>query len=435
MNQIKQTGVILVAEDEPINQESLIDFLESEGWDYIMADNGQQALDALASTDKEVKVILLDWMMPVLDGQGVLRQLKGNEKYKDIPVIMQTAKSQEVDKVEGLDSGAFQYITKPYSELLLGSLIRKAFEVYDQDKAKSEEADSNVEGVRDYAFGLIEREKQKQNLDMVTLEAINGFFSASLQAESYEALTQLMIDSIHSFEFESAKTPDEPDEYKKLRCSTRLASGEEVNLSDRGISSKLDTMILEKALQTGEILRKGNYTAIPSNSAQVAILVRNTPQAAHEEKLAIHIVSSLLEQFEERLISFKAQEELHHKQKQIGVVVASCTTELNHVKDTYQNIKEKQMDLLESIEGTLIENLPNLAEADQEKMKSTLAAIVNQSFDLFGTEQITDQKFLLSINSLNELFSEEHAEDPLKPGQLGGANQTDVDDLLASLGM
>jgi len=435
MDNLKQRGAVLVVDDEPINQESLIDFLESEDWDYIVADNGQLALEALKTTDKEVKVILLDWMMPVMDGKTMLKHLKANEKLQDIPVIMQTAKSQELDKVDGLDSGAFQFLTKPYSELVLGSMIRKAFEVYDRNMAKEQAAESNVEGVRDYAFGLIDREKQKLQLDMVTLEAINDFFNASLQVESYEALTQLLIDSIHLFEFESAKSEGEPDEFKRLRCSTRLASGEEINLSDRGISSKLDTLILEKAMQDGEILRKGSYTAIPSKSGQVAILVRNTPKAQHEEKLAITIVSSLLEQFEERLVSFKAQEELRRKQKQIKVVVSSCTDELNHVKDTYQELKEKQMDLLESMESKLIETLPQLSEADQGKLKATLSDLISQSFDIFGSEQITDQKFLLSISSLNDLFSEEQADDRLKPGKMSDGKQSDVDDLLASLGM
>ena len=104
---------ILVAEDEP-HILKMVDFkLRSQGYTVIGASDGGEAVVA-ASADRP-DLILLDVMMPVMDGFEVLRTLKGEEATKDIPVIILTAKSQERDIVTGLESGAVDYVVKPFS--------------------------------------------------------------------------------------------------------------------------------------------------------------------------------------------------------------------------------------------------------------------------------------------------------------------------------
>ncbi len=102
---------ILVVEDEPDLLMGLKDNLEIEGYQVTTAKDGQAALDLAASTCPDL--ILLDIMLPKLNGFEVLRQLR--QKGLDTPVVMLTAKSQEVDRVLGLELGADDYITKPFS--------------------------------------------------------------------------------------------------------------------------------------------------------------------------------------------------------------------------------------------------------------------------------------------------------------------------------
>jgi len=102
---------IVLAEDEP-QIARLIEFkLKKEGYQVTWKENGEEALKAIKADKPDL--ILLDVMMPVMDGYQVLRRLKEDESLRNIPVIMLTARAQERDVVKGIDMGAEDYITKP----------------------------------------------------------------------------------------------------------------------------------------------------------------------------------------------------------------------------------------------------------------------------------------------------------------------------------
>jgi len=107
------TPTILVVEDEPAQREILTYNLQSEGFAVQSAADGEQALLCVAEDAPDV--ILLDWMLPIVSGIEVCRQLKSKSSTKTIPIIMLSARSEDTDKVRGLDTGADDYLTKPYS--------------------------------------------------------------------------------------------------------------------------------------------------------------------------------------------------------------------------------------------------------------------------------------------------------------------------------
>jgi two-component system phosphate regulon response regulator PhoB len=113
---------ILVVEDEPAQREVLAYNLEAEGYLVIHADNGE---DAMMLVEEEIPdVIVLDWMMPHLSGIEVCRQLKSRSTTRGIPVIMLSARSEDVDRVRGLETGADDYVVKPYSVIELMARVR-----------------------------------------------------------------------------------------------------------------------------------------------------------------------------------------------------------------------------------------------------------------------------------------------------------------------
>ncbi|MAR50261.1 MAG: phosphate regulon transcriptional regulatory protein PhoB [Rhodobacteraceae bacterium] len=115
---------ILVVEDEP-NQVELIEFnLNSEGYEVIVAQDGEEALDL--AEEENPDLILLDWMLPKVSGIEVCRQLRRSKMTREIPIVMLTARSEESDKIRGLDIGADDYITKPYSIKELLARVRAA---------------------------------------------------------------------------------------------------------------------------------------------------------------------------------------------------------------------------------------------------------------------------------------------------------------------
>ena len=104
---------ILVVEDDK-DLISLIKFnLKSEGLIVLLSSNGEEGL--FTAKEEKPDLILLDWMLPILSGIEVLQRLKNNKDTKSIPVIFITAKGEENDKIRGLNSGADDYIVKPFS--------------------------------------------------------------------------------------------------------------------------------------------------------------------------------------------------------------------------------------------------------------------------------------------------------------------------------
>jgi two-component system phosphate regulon response regulator PhoB len=113
---------VLVVEDEPAQREVLAYNLEAEGYLVSRADNGEDAM--LLVEEDMPDVVVLDWMMPQLSGIEVCRRLKTNAKTRNIPVIMLSARSEDVDRVRGLETGADDYVVKPYSVIELMARVR-----------------------------------------------------------------------------------------------------------------------------------------------------------------------------------------------------------------------------------------------------------------------------------------------------------------------
>ncbi len=105
--------LVLVVEDEAALVTLLRYNLEKEGYRVIEANDGEEAMTIIDETRPDL--VLLDWMLPVMSGIEVCRQLRRKPALRDLPVLMVTARGEETDKVRGLNTGADDYITKPFS--------------------------------------------------------------------------------------------------------------------------------------------------------------------------------------------------------------------------------------------------------------------------------------------------------------------------------
>jgi two-component system phosphate regulon response regulator PhoB len=115
---------ILIIEDDPDIRELLSFSLAKEGWTITMTPDGEQGLAALPVANPDC--VVLDIMLPGMDGLEVLRAIKSDPGRKRLPVIMTTAKGEESDVVTGLELGAEDYVVKPYSPKVLAARIRAA---------------------------------------------------------------------------------------------------------------------------------------------------------------------------------------------------------------------------------------------------------------------------------------------------------------------
>jgi len=121
---MKQAPLVLVVEDEAALVTLLRYNLEREGFRVAEARDGEEAL--LMAREQKPDLVLLDWMLPLLSGLEVCRQLRRMAETRGVPIIMLTARGEEGDKLRGLDSGADDYVTKPFSPSELVARIRAA---------------------------------------------------------------------------------------------------------------------------------------------------------------------------------------------------------------------------------------------------------------------------------------------------------------------
>ncbi|SLN12381.1 Phosphate regulon transcriptional regulatory protein PhoB [Roseovarius litorisediminis] len=113
---------VLLVEDEPAQREVLSYNLAADGFRVLTASNGEDALMLVAEDTPDI--IVLDWMMPNTSGIEVCRQLKTRNATRAIPIIMLSARSEELDRVRGLETGADDYVVKPYSVVELLARVR-----------------------------------------------------------------------------------------------------------------------------------------------------------------------------------------------------------------------------------------------------------------------------------------------------------------------
>jgi two-component system, OmpR family, phosphate regulon response regulator PhoB len=113
---------VLVAEDESALVTLLRYNLEREGYRVLEAMDGEEAL--LVAEEEKPDLVLLDWMLPQLSGIEVCRRLRSRQETRNVPIIMLTARGEESDRIRGLDTGADDYLTKPFSMMELLARLR-----------------------------------------------------------------------------------------------------------------------------------------------------------------------------------------------------------------------------------------------------------------------------------------------------------------------
>ncbi len=113
---------ILVVEDEPALQQILAFNLTAAGFEVEQAFDGEEALDRLLARPPDL--VLLDWMLPERSGLELCRRIRRDPALRDLPVVMLTARGEEADRVRGLEGGADDYVTKPFSMAELIARLR-----------------------------------------------------------------------------------------------------------------------------------------------------------------------------------------------------------------------------------------------------------------------------------------------------------------------
>ncbi len=154
---------ILVVDDEEHILELIKFNLEREGYEVVLCDNGEDSIAIIK--DGKIDLVVLDLMLPGMDGSEVCSKIKGIEKLKTLPIIMLTAKGKEEDRISGLELGADDYITKPFS---VRELIARIKAVLRRSEGVSKEKE--VEKVISVDNLTIDTEQHKVTIDGNVIE-------------------------------------------------------------------------------------------------------------------------------------------------------------------------------------------------------------------------------------------------------------------------
>ncbi len=148
--QLKKTRILAV-DDNPTALRLLVAMLEQAGYETVQATNGREALEVLRQQPEDIDVILLDRMMPVMDGMEVIRLVHADTELRFIPIIMQTAADRPEEISEGIKAGVFYYLTKPLERKTLLSVVQAAAKQMEQQRTLRDEMRRHR-----LSFGLIQ---------------------------------------------------------------------------------------------------------------------------------------------------------------------------------------------------------------------------------------------------------------------------------------
>ena len=161
---------ILIVDDESRMRKLIKDFLIQKGYQILEAGDGEEALKVFEENTNKINLILLDVMMPKLDGWSVLRQIRQNSK---VPIIMLTARGEEQDELFGFELGVDEYISKPFSPKILVARVEAILKRTNQDEKE----------IKDYGGIEIDKEGRTVKVDGKPIE---------LSLREYELLTYLV---------------------------------------------------------------------------------------------------------------------------------------------------------------------------------------------------------------------------------------------------
>lgn len=190
---MKEAGItVLVVDDEEINLQFLCSPLEDAGYITVTAENGLEAWNLLKESPEQFNAILLDRVMPELDGMEVLEKIKDDDALKRIPVILQTAMDQKADIEEGLKAGAYYYLTKPYVMTQMLAIVKTATESHLDSLSLQEEARQTTRSLALLDSGSFSFRSLQEGHQLVTLlgGAVPGASNAVM------GLSELVINAI-----------------------------------------------------------------------------------------------------------------------------------------------------------------------------------------------------------------------------------------------
>lgn len=190
--EVMNKAKLLIVDDEEINLEILNEHLCHEGYDTVSATDGVEAWDILQENSAQFDAVLLDRMMPRMDGIELLKKIKADARMDLLPVIMQTAKTSSKEVQEGLDAGCYYYLTKPFDGRHLTAIVASAVRDFQQYRRLKDSTESTVSTLGLLNSGVFQFRTLDEARDLVSLISNASPNGATISL----GLSELMINAV-----------------------------------------------------------------------------------------------------------------------------------------------------------------------------------------------------------------------------------------------
>ena len=265
-------GKILIVDDEPTNIDVAMGHLKAH-YKIIAAKSGQQALDIAHKNYQSIDVILLDIMMPGIDGFEVCKQLKSHQATKHIPVIFLSAKSEIDDVVKGLNLGAVDYIIKPFQPQILLARVKTQYQLANQAKALMAQVHTLEENVElRESIDQLTRHDLKGPLARVLFEA-NKINDNKIAQDIRSATTQV-LDMINSsldvYKIEQGNYPLKPTTVDLLNVVNNAVKGTSIIADEKNVSVSIETIGNNHNAYAEELLCIAIFNNVIKNAIEAA---------------------------------------------------------------------------------------------------------------------------------------------------------------------
>jgi len=355
---------ILIVDDTPMNVAIITGFLK-EHYEIEMAESGVQALEILAT--HHFDLILLDVMMPEMDGYEVCKKIKANSDTQDIPVIFVTSLTSAEEQLQGLEAGAEDYIPKPVNKEVLLTKIQKTFD----NKQLIQQQQNQITNAHSAVMTALE--------NMNELNTLSNYFSDVSLVNNYDNLMEHIINVLTIFGI------------KQALIKIKLEGEEDLYSSTTGHVKPMEIELIKKLEDKGNIYSYKTVTIF--NYLNLNVLIYDLPMDKPDlfGRLKDHISMML--------------------QGSIKIVQSiSSQKQFKQLVKTQQSQNEKLSELINTIENVL-----EIIEDQQHRYQETNKSIMNNLFDKvqtsfyhLGLTEAQEQNLLAMItdtdNEIQDLF-------------------------------
>ncbi|MGB3765021.1 MAG: response regulator [Phormidesmis sp.] len=415
---ISEPTRILLVDDTPTNLTVLSESIQDQGWVTLFATDGETAIEQAEYAQPEL--ILLDVMMPGLDGFETCKQLKSNRKTQDIPVIFMTALSDSLDKVKGLNLGAVDYITKPFQQEEVVARVKMQLRMHQLNRQLEANNELLEQRVKDRTQEL---SKVLDNLKKAQMHLV--------QSEKMSSLGQMMAGIAHEINnpvnFIYGNLNPASDYFKELIDIIKMYQAK-YPTPDEELQAYLDDLdlpfIIEDAFKLLESLKIGS-----DRIRQIVLSMRNFSRLdeAHIKSVNVHegIDSTLL------ILQHKLRTGANNKPveiiKQYGnlPLIECYPSQLNQV---FMNILSNAIDAFEDSDNSVnesvedasksqpftIEITTNIAAADtvliqiKDNGSGIPPQVLSKLFDPFFTTKPVGKGTGLGLSISHQIIVEKH---------------------------